>query len=55
MESLETYCRNVAGSVGAMLWPMIGDEKFLTETNQTVLFRILLSIRMAMQITEYFT
>jgi len=36
MESLETYCRNVAGSVGAMLWPMIGDEKFLTETNQTV-------------------
>ena len=52
MESLETYCRNVAGSVGAMLWPMIGDEKFLTETNQTVYLEYCYQLGMAMQITN---
>ena len=52
VESLETYCRNVAGSVGAMLWPMLGDEKVLTETNQTVYLEYCYQLGMAMQITN---
>lgn len=52
IESSETYCRNVAGSVGAMLWPMLGDEKVLTETNQTVYLEYCYQLGMAMQITN---
>lgn len=51
LEDLEVYCHNVAGSVGAMLWPMLRSDS-LDKSDQTVYLDCCYRLGIAMQITN---
>lgn len=52
LEDLEGYCRQVAGSVGAMLWPMLGHEEALAAADQTPYLEVCYQLGVGMQLTN---
>ncbi|MFC3928923.1 phytoene/squalene synthase family protein [Streptococcus caprae] len=52
MAELETYCRQVAGSVGAMLLPMLGRADLTEEANQETYLEVCYQLGIAMQLTN---
>ncbi|WP_438836362.1 phytoene/squalene synthase family protein [Streptococcus pluranimalium] len=49
---LELYCRRVAGSVGAMLWPMLAKESCLNDEKQADYLEICYQLGTALQLTN---
>ena len=51
-DQLIEYCRHVGGSVGMMLWPILGRDDLLAEADQTPYLQVCYDIATGMQLTS---